>query len=374
MQEPIQTAEPPKVPQSSEAVPTRLADLLREADPDLSLETCRGRKSPSHFGDPTAELQTLLHSVGLSDLGFRTRISVTGPDRFRWLNGMVTNAVAALPAGEGNYNFILNAQGRIQGDAYIFQEPDRLIVETDIAQAPRLVEHFDRFIIMDDVELAPLTDTALAVTGPDAPALLQRLGVAEAATLEPLQSISTQLNGEPVTLIRAFAPPEAAATFHLWFAPAQTGAIYNLLHDAGAIPTGLTATNALRILQGTPVYGIDIHDRNLVQETSQTRALNFTKGCYLGQEIVERIRSRTTVHRFLRQFSLGGVVPPPGAELRSPGQDRPVGQLTSIATYNLPGLPPTLALGYIRGENIDRHLPVEYDGGTATLLDKPPNG
>ena len=351
---------------------TPLALFLLGENPTLDVAARGGSQSIAGFGDPPSELAALLHSVGLYDLGFRTRISVRGEDKFRWLNGMATNAVATLAEGHGNYNFILNAQGRIQGDADIYRDATRLIVETDRSQAARLMEHFERFIIMDDVELADLSETAtaLGLAGPHAPALLARLGIAGAAGLEQMQFMAASLADVPVTVVRTYDP--LVPRFEIWFDPIHTTGIWKLLRESGATPAGLAAENALRVLEGTPLYGVDIRDRNLVQETSQTRALNFTKGCYLGQEIVERIRSRTTVHRFLRRLELTGSVPSQGAELRAPGEQRAAGTLTSVASYALPGLPATLALGYVRGDILDRKLLIEYDGGTATVLDRPP--
>ncbi|MBV8673434.1 MAG: folate-binding protein, partial [Acidobacteriaceae bacterium] len=118
-------------------------------------------------------------------------------------------------------------------------------------------------------------------------------------------------------------------------------------------------------------------ERHLAQETGQTRALNFNKGCYLGQEIVERIRSRATIHRILRQFSLSGESPAiePGQTipLNAEQADRnPVGELTSLARIELPAFTGTVALGLIRTEVLERRLPITYSGGAATPLDSPP--
>lgn len=367
----IHTPEAPIIPVPT-ATLTPLASWLLRENPALPLGKRGGSQSVADFGDPAAELHSLLYSVGLYDLGFRTRISVSGEDKFRWLNGMVTNAVTTLAEGHGNYSFILNAQGRIQGDAYVYREPGRLLIETERSQTPRLLEHFNRFIIMDDVELADLgeSSTAIGLAGPAAASLLARLGFIGVSDLEPLQCQATSICGVALTVVRAYSV--LVPRFELGFDPGQMGMVSRILTAAGALPTGLAAENSLRVLEGTPLYGIDIQERNLVQETSQTRALNFTKGCYLGQEIVERIRSRTTVNRFLRQFALTGAIPAAGAELRSPGEDRPAGNLTSIATYANSGLPPTLALGFIRREVLDAHSVIEYDGGTATVLSAAP--
>jgi folate-binding protein YgfZ len=364
------------VPVTPQAGPTALAALLAAQNPSLKLPFYAGSNTPGRFTSPGQELASLLHGAGLYDLGYRTRLVITGNDRLRWLNGMATNAIQTLPEGHGNYNFILNAQGRIQGDGYAYRESGRLLFDTDRAQADRLAQHFDRFIIMDDVELTNLAadTTGLGVAGPESTQLLASIGLDAVNTLAPLEFAAATLHGVPVTVVRAYSV--LVPRFELWFAPEHVETAWNLLVSTNATTCGIEAIEALRVLEGTPLYGVDIQERNLAQETSQTRALNFSKGCYLGQEIVERIRSRTTVHRFLRQFQLSG--PAAGAsvpglvELRTPGEERPVGQLTSAAAYDLPEFHGTLALGYLRNEIAERKAPLEYDGGTAVLLDSPP--
>jgi folate-binding protein YgfZ len=365
--------------------PTALAALLLAQNPSLDAISHAGATTLRSFTTPGNELDALLHRAGIYDLGYRTRLAVTGEDRLRWLNGMVTNAVQTLPDGHGNYNFVLNAQGRIQGDACIYRRGDHLLLDTDLSQADRLTQHLDHFIIMDDVELKSLAaaTTALGVAGPDSSQVLNSIGLDAVNTLATHQLADAQLDGIPITVVRAYSV--LTPRFELWFAPEHVEAVWNLLLGAGLTPCGVEATEALRILEGIPLYGVDIHDKHLAQETSQDRALNFNKGCYLGQEIVERIRSRTTVHRFLRQFRLSGDIPqPPGAfqpapvDLRTSGEERPVGQLTSVASYRLAEFAGTLALGYLRNEVAERKAVIEYqagtdyEAGTATPLDAPP--
>jgi len=318
-----------------------------------------------------AELAAATTGSAIFDLGYRTRIRVTGEDRLRWLNGMVSNAIQTLAEGHGNYNFILNAQGRILGDAYIYRAAEHLLIDTDRLQASRLFLHLDHFIIMDDVELHPLDEasTAIGVNGPNAAAILGQLGL-NASALAPLQFSETTLAGSPVTLVRAYSV--LVPRYELWFHTDNTTAIRQTLKQAGAASIGSNAVEALRILEGIPRYGVDITDRHLPQETSQTRALNFTKGCYLGQEIVERIRSRATVHRTLRQFALKGATPGTPTNLRAVGDPAVIGQLTSVAEIHLPGLTQTVAIGFIRTGAIVGKAPPEYDGGAAAVLDHPP--
>jgi folate-binding protein YgfZ len=150
--------------------------------------------------------------------------------------------------------------------------------------------------------------------------------------------------------------------------------LWRAMSTAGASPVGTAALDAFRIAEGIPVYGIDIAERDLPQETSQARALHFNKGCYLGQEIVERIRSRGNVHRHLRQLELDGPSASAGAELFLEGA--PVGAITSTTELALSGSIRRLALGMVRSEAEVKNQPLTYVAGatvgTAKILDKPP--
>ena len=128
------------------------------------------------FGDVRAEFQALLSGCGVYDLSWRAKIVVTGGDRVRWLNGMVTNNVRDLAPSHGVYAFILNAQGRIQADLYAFQRRDSLLVDTERGQLEKVLHLFDRYIIADDVEIADVSDklTALGLTGPESRQVLER--------------------------------------------------------------------------------------------------------------------------------------------------------------------------------------------------------
>jgi folate-binding protein YgfZ len=319
-----------------------------------------------------SQLAALLTSAAIAPLAGTGWIRATGEDRVRWLNGMVTNSVQELQPGEGNYNFILNAQGRIQGDATIFATTDSLILETGVEQVPKLIALLDRFIIMDDVELTDVTSTraGLLIAGPEAPGLLDQLSL-PATGLKPLQLKALTWQAGEVTLLHAHSP--LVPRFELWADPTTIAAVTSALHAAGAVVAAEPAIEQLRILEGTPRYGIDIRDRELPQETAQTRALHFSKGCYLGQEIVERIRSRGAVHRTFSAFRLEGTMPPAGTALEA--DSKAVGELTSVAHIKLPTGPLQLALGYVRREALEtsaaRNLPITYAGGIAVSVPVP---
>jgi folate-binding protein YgfZ len=317
-----------------------------------------------------AQLAALLQGTGVSRLDHMGWIRVTGEDRVRWLNGMVTNSIQQLQDGEGNYNFLLSVQGRIQGDATIFASPDALLIETAISQVPALMTLLDRFIIMDDVELADATgaQSGLLIAGPKASSLLAQIGL-NVEDLEILQKRTLPWNSAQISVLHTESP--LIPRFQLWTSANTASKLLETLQSAGAVLCEPQSLEWLRILEGTPLYGADIRDRELPQETGQTRALHFAKGCYLGQEIVERIRSRGNVHRTFSAFQLDGQLPAAGATLEADGKQ--VGELTSVAAIPLPkgDAPLQLALGYVRREALDRGLPLHYAGGVAVPISLP---
>jgi folate-binding protein YgfZ len=335
---------------------TPLQDALgaqKEADGrPLATADYRGVTTAAGFADPGSEFAALVGGCGVYDLGFRARISLTGGDRVRWLNGMVTNNIRDLASAHGAYAFLLNPQGRILGDIVVYNLGETLEVETDRSQVEKIVATFDHYIIMDDVEVADITaeKTALGLAGPKSRAVLNATGI-EVPELEPLQMITPHCNCDcgcvECTVVRG--EDAQHESYEIWLAPKDVYKTWRALIATGATPAGSEALEMRRILAGIPLYGVDIRERDLPQETEQMRALNFNKGCYVGQEIVERIRSRGNVHRkftgFLVEGSAGIAV---AAKITSDEKD--VGEVTSVATVPTPSGERTVALGYIRRE------------------------
>jgi folate-binding protein YgfZ len=307
-----------------------------------------------------AEFQALLSACGVYSLEWRAKISLTGGDRVRWLNGIVTNNVRDLAPGHGVYAFLLNAQGHIQADLYVFQRGESLLVDTELSQRETILQWFDHYIIADDVEVTDISDklTAVGLTGPESRSVLERGGIA-VPDLSYLQFADTQWNG--VTCSVLHSGEEAKDSWQVWIDPAHVRDLQEGLVKAGAKPVGAAALNLFRISRGIPQFGQDIRERDLPQETGQERALNFTKGCYLGQEIVERIRSRGAIHRNFTAFAVEGPLPAPGAKIQA--EEKEVGEITSGATLPLPGGNRTVALGYVRREAATKEL----HAGTARL-------
>ena len=340
---------------------TLLATLLASAPAPPMLAAYRGTLTPQELDAPAKETVALISAAAVHDLGWLSRIAVRGDDRFRWLSGMVTNMVNDLVPNTGAWNLVLNAQGRMQGDLTVWREGDNLELEIAADQRDKLLAHLDRFIIMDDVELVPVDgETALGLTGPLAGAVLERLGLPTFP--EPMAQTRVQWNGLDLRLVRNYGA--LAQHYELWLPVAGLGMVWGALSTAGATPVGATSLEAFRIAEGIPAYGIDMVERDLPQETSQMRALHFSKGCYLGQEIVERIRSRGAVHRHLRQLELDGPLPAAGAELTKDGGAK-AGHITSAAAMPLNTGTRIFALGMIRGEAELRNQPLNYTAGAA---------
>ncbi len=293
-----------------------------------------------------------------------------GEDRFRWLSGMVTNTVNDLAENAGAWNLVLNAQGRIQGDLTVWREGESLELEIAADQYEKLMAHLEQFIVMDDVELVaisgdpvgdPGSETAVGLTGPLAGEVLERLSLPTLS--EPMTGARVEWNGLDVRIVRVHGV--LAKHYELWVLSSGLAKLWKYLRAAGATPVGSASFEAFRVAEGIPAYGTDIAERDLPQETSQMRALNFNKGCYLGQEIVERIRSRGSVHRHLRSLELIGAPPAAGTEL-TVDDGAVAGQITSAAELPLASGSRVFALGMIRGAAELGSQTFKYSNGTAT--------
>lgn len=389
--------------------PTALVSLLESTHIAHELAAYRGALTPRQLDAPETEIAALSKGAAVHDLGWMRRVAVRGQHRFRWLTGMVSNTVNDLFPNTGAWNFVLNAQGRIQGDLTVWREgeetspvrrtPEALrpvsanksrgtpfagesALELEVAadQYDKLLTHLNRYIIMDDVELVPfgeeqlnegVTQTAVGLTGPLADEVLERVGLP--AIAQTMSGKSVEWNGWDLRILRSYG---MLAPHYEFFLPAAGLAkLWSCLRAAGADPVGCASLEAFRIAEAIPLYGIDISERDLPQETSQMRALHFNKGCYLGQEIVERIRSRGNVHRHLRPLELTGPLPAAGTELTLDGAN--IGQITSAAELHLSAGTRQFALGMVRAEAEARGQELHYgtgeSAGTAQILAAPPN-
>jgi folate-binding protein YgfZ len=342
---------------------TQTAPHQRLSSPNARLGTYNGAETALSFGDSDNELNALLSGCGLFDLGWRAKIVITGADRVRWLNGMVTNNIKDLPLNHGNYNFLLNSQGRILADMYIYNRGEYLLLDTDHSQREKVMKTMDHFIIMDDVELADSSETlsAIGVCGPKADQILQAAGL-NASGLQPLEVRDSVVNNVGISVVRG--PQQKPGWYEIWAGSANIEQLWEALANAGAQPVGAEALEQWRIVRGIPRYGQDIREKDLPQETEQAQALNFSKGCYVGQEIVERIRSRAQVHRRFTGFEFHGALPELGKVQQ---EGKVVAEITTVAQIR----EKKLGLGYVRRESVPPGSQIEINGSTAKVLDPP---
>ena len=352
---------------------TSLTDALLAAGTEAITGEYRGATTVQRFTEAHSEWAALRNNCGVYDLGYRAKLSLTGADRVRWLNGMVTNNIRDLAAEHGVYAFLLNPQGHILGDLYAYNRGESITIDTDANQIEKILATFDHYIIMDDVEVKNLSSelTALGVAGPDALKVLRAARV-ELPDLQPLQVHEIQCDCDcgcvKCTLIRG--DDVLGESYEIWLAPDHVKPLWDSLVKAGAVPVGSDALELHRIVCGIPRFGVDIRERDLPQETEQARALNFNKGCYVGQEIVERIRSRGAVHRkfsgFVLQDSADIVA---GTKIVS--GEKEVGEITSVARLQTGDGERSIALGYIRREVGAPGREVTI-GGTRATVTAPP--
>jgi len=273
------------------------------------------------------------------DLSGRGKIRATGEDRARLLNAMTTNQVEALKPGQGCYAFFLNAQGRILADVNILCFEDHFLLDTEPELRTKVYEHLDRYIIADDVTLEDVTDqmATLAIEGPEAATALAKLGAPS-----PSESYACAAWGDRTV---ARIDTTAAGGFLLIIPANEKQVLIAQLAAAGIPQATPEDARTVRIEHGRPRYGDEITERYLVQETGQFQAMNFNKGCYLGQEIVERVRSRAQVHRHLKRLEIDTSDPPAvGAKLKSGDAD--AAEIAS-AVFS-PASGKTVAMAYVR--------------------------
>jgi len=268
------------------------------------------------------------------DLSARAKIRMLGEDRARLLHAMTTNHIQQLKPGEGCYAFFLTAQGRVLADVNVLCRPDHLLLDLEPELRDKVYQHLDHYIIADDVTLEDVTNetTTLAVEGPKAAEVLQAAGA-------PVPE-SDYANVEWETGLVARLNTTGSLGFFVIAPSIEKDELIKRIEAAGAIAADSEAFRVVRIEHGKARYGEDISERFLAQETNQPHALNFNKGCYLGQEIVERVRSRAQIHRVLKPLVLDAAEPP------APGTKIDTTEITSAA-YS-PALGKAVALAYVR--------------------------
>lgn len=320
-----------------------------------NFSTLGGAELVADYGHPAAEHQALGAVVGVLDLSFRGRLCLAGADRVRFLHGQVTNDIKRLGVGQGCYAALTTAKGKIQSDLNIFCLQDELLLDFEPGLATTVTQRLEKFIVADDVQVVDAGPHygLLSVQGPQAAALVQAGGWFAELPTQDLQSVKIAAAdwGEIYLMNHArlrttgfdlFVPVQALrAVFEKLISVAKT---------LGGGACGWGAFEVARVESGLPRFGADMDEGNIASECGiEARAISYNKGCYIGQEVLNRIHSIGRVNRELRGLRLTSeatALPVPGDKLFQGAKE--VGYITSVVLS--PVIHAGIALGYVHRE------------------------
>ncbi|PYT67084.1 MAG: hypothetical protein DMG39_24900 [Acidobacteria bacterium] len=358
-----------KAPSTEKPLETPLAALHARAGAKMGVWF--GCTLPDDFGDPAGEYRSANQTVALVDKNYRAHLKFTGPDRVRYLNAILTNNIKDLAAGQGTISLLLNPQGHILAELETYALPDHHLCASYAMIRDQLIQWMDKYIIMDDVTLTDETARwgALALEGPKAAALGRELSGVDITSQGELVSVDGAVNSIPCRVVKRSPGGVAGAEFVV--ERAHLPALWQILREAtrkhGGGPAGYTAMSGQRLAQGAPWFSYDFGEKQIPHEAGlENSHISYTKGCYTGQEIVERVRSRGHVNR--RRVSLlfsGDAVPEAGAVLKS-ADGKEVGSVTRAARIWDP--PRIIGMGYVHKEAEVPGTTLHWPGGTATVL------
>ncbi len=281
-----------------------------------------------HFGDPAKEVEAARRSTAAVDLAWRAVLEMTGRDRARFLHGMCTNEIKKLRPGEGCLAAIVNRQGKMAGDVAVHVLENAILLESDRANAPALIEHLNRFMVADDVHLKVSEAAVIGLYGPAAGDLL---GMSKAPPFHGAMRDGVYVAHDPTLPVPGFT----------LIVPAERPQELERLLAHGVSPLGFEAWERLRIENGFPRWGADMGPEQLPMEAGlEPLAIRYDKGCYIGQEVIQRVKTYSEPPRVLVQLAFDGEVPAVGAKILAGAEE--VGHVTSA----IPGF----ALGYVRKE------------------------
>lgn len=328
---------------------------------------------PDSFGDWQAEYRSLHESVGVLDKNYRAYLKFTGPDRVRYLNAILTNDIKGLKENHGTVSLFLSPQGHIQAEIETHALADKLFCVSYAMIRQRLIEGLEKYIIMDDVTLVDRTDEVgtLALEGPNAPTAASELTGVDLKELGELESREVSISGIPCRIVRRTPGKKPSAEFLL--RRGELEKLWAILLDAarrhGGGAVGYTALNTVRLEAGVPWFGYDFGEKQIPHEAGlQDSHISYTKGCYTGQEIVERVRSRGQVNRARVSLRFDAAKEPAaGAPLLVEGKE--VGFVTR--TGFSPALNAWIGMGYVRREKGATGTTLEIQEGKATVIAAP---
>ena len=325
-------------------------------------EMHEGWELVAHFTDAREEHHAVRKGVGILDLSHRGRFSLTGEDRAKYLHRIISNDVEQLEVGQGNYATILTNRGKIIADMHVYILDDRINIETNAETTETLYQELDKYLIADDVTIEDLTDKSgsIGVHGQKSAQLLEKAFALDVHELGENHVVWHKVGDRWFACIRSNETGEVGYNLHARASLIEW--LWDTLMTKGqgldAKPVGLTALNSLRIEAGIPRHGSELGESIIPLEAELEHAIDFTKGCYIGQEIVARMKYRGHPNRLLRGFEIDCETPPEqGARIFN--GEKEIGWMTSALSS--PTLGKTIALGYVRMAFTDEGNEVEVE-------------
>jgi folate-binding protein YgfZ len=324
---------------------------------------------PEAFSDLEREYAAARESVALFDTNWHAMLELTGRDRVKYLHAISSNNIHALETGQGTLALLLNPQGRIQAELEVYALAEKLLVRTHASLRDQSIALLKKYVIGSQVKIEDATDAmgSMAIEGPRAAAIVEQACGVRLEDLPELAIRDATIEGIGCQLVRRSHFGEIGAEFlvgrdcvaPLW------GILLAGVRAHGGEPIGTDALNTLRLEAGVPWFPADFNDGMIPHEAVlENTHISFNKGCYTGQEIVERVRTRGHVNRKRVGLKFSTVAPPPsGTKLRAGGAE--IGFVTTAAFSR--DAKPAIGMGYVRREHFATGSVVEFDGGTAEV-------
>ena len=322
---------------------------------------------PSSYGDAAAEYRVVRDGgAGLLDFSSRGRIEVRGAEAVQFLNGLITNDVKALAEGAWMRAAFPNVQGRLIGEARVLRlASDKFLFDTESASRERVLKTLERFTLAGDFHVADLTDEValISVQGASAAQVVKAALGEEAARVERWRIQTGLWNNQSLHVIRSSVTAEDG--FDIFVGSSAAASLWDALLAAGAQAVGNDALEVLRIEAGIARYGVDVDETNVILEAVPDEAVSFTKGCYIGQEIIARIHWRGHVAKKLTGLSFDEQGEPTrGDKIRSV-DGKEIGRLTSVAFS--PRVNGFVALAYVKYDYLAHGTEVRVHSGESEL-------
>jgi folate-binding protein YgfZ len=343
--------------------------LEQHKSENAHLADFNGLELPETFAGFDAEYRAARESVAIFDTGWNAIWFIGGRDRVQYFHNITSNDIKSLANGRGTLALLLNPQGHILAELEIYALAERLLVRSHASQSERTLATLKKYIIGSKVEIDDATGRmgSFAIEGPQAAEAVWHACALDLEGIPQMGVQETMIDGNTCWILRRSHFGALGAEFiaereqiaALW--RKALGAVRN----AGGAPIGMTALNSLRLEAGVPWFPADFNDGMIPHEAVlENTHISFNKGCYTGQEIVERVRSRGHVNRKRVALKFSTSEPPTaGSKLRAGGAE--VGFVTSAAYSPANGA--TIGMGYLRREQFAPGNIVELDGGTAEV-------